>query len=277
MADSASSNKLLQLPWPVLVGVSLLLHAGALLIGLPTIVRVDTPPNNSIDIPVTLIDEGDIPTATPANPSPTVSIPQEPAAPLGGRNPVVEPRVDNQVTQPTPQPEITAKQPQTETPVTPETPVKPVTKPGSETPETPETPPVVNRPSDEGTETADSESGEGALSMSIVGVSTVPPGTPGDWPDVLPTLQSSSTLNISNHTCNDALPAGEVTLGLVIGADGSVIQTFAPPNQDSISAQTASCLLTHALSLDPSALQFTPAYTGQNPIATDRMQLTVRF
>ena len=280
MTDSANLPKL---PWPALVGTSLLLHAGALLIGLPAIIRVDAPPSNSVDIPVTLIDEGDIPATTPANLPSTEPIPQESVpTPLGGRNPVVEPSIDNQtVTQQTPQPEIASKQPDTETPVNTEPPTKPVTKPngGNEQPGIPETPPAVDgqTPVDEATETVDSAAGDGAIAMSIVGISTVAPGTPGDWPDVLPTLQSSSALNISDHTCNDALPAGEVTLGLVIAADGSVIQVFAPPDQDSMSAQTASCLLTHALNVDQSALRFTPAYTGQNPIATDRMQLTVRF
>ena len=280
MADSGS-NKLSRVPWPAWAGASLLLHAGALLIGMPTIVRIDTPPSNSIDIPVTLIDEGDLPTATPVTPSQTVPVPeqsaQQPTA-LGGRTPVIEPQANNQTAaQQTPQPDRTATPPNINQPVN-EPPAKPVNKPDTsdepQNPGRPATPPATdgqkpNEPSE--------PAGVGEISMSIVGISTVPPGTPGDWPDILPTLKSSSTLNISSHTCNDALPAGEVTLGLLIGADGSVIQTLAPPDQTSISAQTASCLLTHALSINPSALQFTPAYTGQNPIATDRMQLTVQF
>lgn len=281
-------TKLPQLPWPTLVGASLVLHAGAIMASLPVLLRVEPPASNSVNIPVTLVDEGDLPLATPENPSIAerpVTEPEQQLVPLGGQNPVVPPQANNQpAAQPPIQQEVAPQKPDlTEAPIHTETPEKPATKPGdsSETPNegVPETPPVLDNqsPVDEEVERPTNETGEGSISITIVGTSTVPPGTPGDWPDILPRLQSTSTLSIADHTCNDALPAGEVTVGLVIDADGSVIQVFPPPDEATLAADVASCLLTHTLSVNPAAIQFVPAYTGQQPIITDRMQLTLEF
>ncbi len=279
-------TKLPQLPWPALVGMSLLLHAGALIAGLPVILRVDAPASSSVDIPVTLVDEGDLPIATPENPpaAERLAEPERQPTPIGGQNPTVEPRANNQSVAQPPQQEITAQKPDlTETPANTETPEKPATKPGdsSETPSeaSPENPPALDNqpPAGEEVQNPTNETGDGSISINIVGTPTVPPGTPGDWPDILPLLQSTSTLSITDHTCNDALPAGEVTVGLVIDADGAVIQVFPPPDDETLAAQVASCLLTHALRVNPATIRFTPAYTGQQPIPTDRLQLILRF
>lgn len=284
----ANSNltQLPQLPWPALVGASLLIHAGALIAGLPVILRVDAPASSSVDIPVTLVDEGDLPIATPEHPpdAERLAEPERQPSPIGGQNPTVEPRANNQPVAQPPQQEITAQTPDlTETSANTETFEKPATKPGdsSETPSeaAPENPPALDNqpPAEEEAQSPTNEIGDGSISINIVDAPTVPPGTPGDWPDVLPRLQSTSTLSIAAHPCNDALPAGEVTVGLVIDADGSVIQVFPSPDEATLEAQVASCLLTHALSVNPSAIRFIPAYTGQQPIITDRMQLTLQF
>ncbi|NEQ55666.1 MAG: hypothetical protein F6K11_37080 [Leptolyngbya sp. SIO3F4] len=292
MADS-NTTKLPKWSWPVWVGVSLLLHAGALAVALPTILRVDPPPSrSSVDIPVTLVDEGNIP--SPAS----EVLPPEPTALgnavqqtnlLGDQKTIVEAQVNNQtVAQQGPLQEIAPKKPATS--VNTDTSKKPVVEPinNVETPDeieipdevATETPVVVKQPTLPAEETQSSESGigDGAIAISIVDTPTVAAGTPGDWPDILPTLQSTSTLSLSDHTCNDALPAGEVTLGLLIGADGSIIQVFEPPDaSEAIAAQTARCLITQALKMQPAAIRFKPAYTGQQSVITDRIQLTLRF
>ncbi|ESA34859.1 hypothetical protein N836_15695 [Leptolyngbya sp. Heron Island J] len=280
---NSNLTKLPQIPWPALAGVSLLLHAGALIVSLPVMLQVDVPDSSSVNIPVTLVDETVAPIAPPEQLPASVSSP-EPEPPLGGQNPTVVPQVSNQPsTQPPPQPETTSQKPVTEPPVNTETTEKPATEPdnSSETPNevAPESPPLSeNQPSvEEDVQNPTNEIGDGSISINIVGTPTVPPGTPGDWPDVLPKLQSTSTLIVADHACNDALPAGEVTVGLVIDANGSVLQVFPPPDQDTLAAQVASCLLTHTLSVNPNAIQFAPAYTGQQAIITDRMQLTLQF
>ncbi|MBX2862054.1 MAG: hypothetical protein KTR27_00745 [Leptolyngbyaceae cyanobacterium MAG.088] len=289
-------SKLSQLPWPVWVGASLLIHAGALAVGLPTILRVDPPSSNSVDIPITLVDEGSTPVAAPEPPPPppeTTDTPLQTPNPIGGQNPTIAPQETNQtIAQQKPQQETAPQKPETQ--VTPSE--RQVTKPTNqvdptqevETPDeinipediiTPDTSPVTDTPAvpAEEAQSSEPETGTGAISISIVGTPTVAAGTPGDWPDILPVLQNTSSLSLTNHTCNDALPAGEVTLGLVIRADGSISDVFAPPDEDSMTAQIASCLITHALSLNPAAIQFKPAYTGQQAVMTDRIQLTVRF
>ncbi|MEM8614889.1 MAG: hypothetical protein AAGF93_22985 [Cyanobacteria bacterium P01_H01_bin.105] len=279
---SPTIPKLPKLPWPALVGVSLILHAGALSLGLPLMVRVDTPPSSSIDIPVTLVGGDAELAATPENPPPLAAqIPKtsiQPPTPIGGETATATPTVNSQTfTQSTLQQEVAPEQ-------SPNPEISDQPADGDTTRETPRATAPENLPAsdspaadEEAGQTSDTTAGEGSIAISIVGVSTVPSDTPGDWPDVLPTLQNTSTLSIANHTCNDALPAGEVTLGLEIAADGSVVQTFVPPDQNTLPAQVASCLLNHALSVDPSALRFTPASTGQSAIATDRMQLIIQF
>ena len=279
-------TKLTQLPWPALISASLILHVGALVASLPVILQVDAPPDNSVTIPVTLVGEGDMPVAAVDSPPPVIppaEAPLQQPTALGGQDPAVEPTVKNQVlAQQAPPQNGLAQKPEPET-VNTDPSENPITKPnnGTESSDgtTTENPPTSDHQTHdpEAPQSPESATGDGAIAISIVDTSTVPPGTPGDWPDVLPTLQSASALSVADHTCNDALPAGEVTLGLVIAADGSVIQVFAPPDEDGMSAQIASCLLTHALSVNPAAIRFAPAYTGQQAIITDRMQLTLRF
>ena len=283
---SPATPKLPKLPWPALVGVSLALHAGALSLGLPLMLQVeDTPASSSIHIPVTLVDENAkaAPSESSAAPAPRPAE-NQPPVPIGGETATAEPRVtttNNQTTpQQPPQPGTAPQQPDSPRTETIEPSERPTTNDSRrETPRAIANPPATDNETmaDEGGQPSDSTAGQGSIAISIVGVSTVPTNTPGDWPDSLPTLQSTSALSIADHTCNDALPAGEIILGLEIAADGSVIQTFAPADKNTVPAQIASCLLNHAVSIDPSALRFTPAYTGQNPIATDRMQLIVQF
>ena len=283
---SPATSKLPKLPWPALVGVSLVLHAGALSLGLPLMLRVeDTPASSSINIPVTLVDENAVPIApseSPAAPAPR-PVENRPPVPIGGETAAAEPRVtttNNPTTNQPPQPETAPQQPDLSRNETIEPSDRPtINDSRRETHRAIANPPATDNETiaGEGGQPSNSTVGQGSIAISIVGISTVPPNTPGDWPDSLPTLQSTSTLRIANHTCNDALPAGEIVLGLEIAADGSVIQTFAPTDKNTVPAQIASCLLNHAVSVDPSVLRFSPAYTGQNPIATDRMQLTVEF
>ncbi len=292
MADS-KMTKLSQLPWPVWVGASLALHVGALAVGLPTILRVDPPPSSSIDIPVTLVDEGSLPATAPQPPIPTTSVPKESVTqsnPLGGQNPTVAPQIRPQVVKQQEAPQtITPKQPEPTLPVDTPLPEKPVTKPTNEveTPDdvdipddfTTETPAATDEPAsaDEDNQNSESDVGNGAILISIAGTPTVPKGTPGDWPDILPVLQSTSTLSVANHDCNAAIPAGDVTVGALIGADGSVIEVFVPSGGDSVAAPIASCLLIHVLHANPAAIRFSPAYTGDQAVITDRVRLTLRF
>ena len=276
-------TKLPQIPWPALAGVSVLLHAGALIASLPVMLQVEAPDSSSVNIPVTLVDEAAAPIAPPEQQPASVN-PADLETSLGGQNPTVLPQSSNRLSpQPPFQPETTSQKPVTEPPVNSEPLEKPATEPDnrSETPSevVPERPsPSENQPSvEEDVQNPTSEPGDGSIAINIVGTPTVPPGTPGDWPDVLPKLQSTSTLIVADHACNDALPAGKVTVGLVIDANGSVLQVFPPADQDTPAAQVASCLLTHTLTVNPNAIQFAPAYTGQQPIITDRMQLTVQF
>ncbi|MDV3353550.1 hypothetical protein QGP82_33055 [Leptothoe sp. LEGE 181152] len=279
-------TQLTQLPWPAFISASLILHVGALVASLPVILQVDAPPDNSVTIPVTLVGEGDMPVAAVDSPPPDIppaEAPLQQPNALGGQDPAVEPTNQNQgLAQQAPPQNGLAQKPEPEA-VNTDPSENPTTKPnnGTESSDgtTTENPPASDHQTHDTEKPQNPESaiGDGAIAISIVGTSTVPPGTPGDWPDVLPTLQSASALSVTDHTCNNALPAGEVTLGLVIAADGSVIQVFAPPDEDTMSAQIASCLLTHALSVNPAAIRFAPAYTGQQAIITDRMQLTLRF
>ena len=291
MANS-TTPKLPQLPWPIWAGASLLLHAGALVVSVPTILPVEQSPSDAI--PITLVDEGAIPTAAPTAPPPSLSSEASNESPLGGQNTTVQPEASHQSIAPTSQ-EISQNKPATSEPDSHQRPTKPNLEPPDSTdpakqpkppnatevpaeaiPETPPAPGPSATPQEDA-QSSEPVTGNGNLAISIVSTPTVPAGTPGDWPDILPQLQSTSTINVAGHTCQNTLPAGDVTVGVVIGADGSVIQAFAPPDDNAIAAQTASCLLTHALNTNPAAIRFSPAYTGQQAVITDRLQLTLQF
>lgn len=88
-------TKLPTLPWPVLAGASALLHTGVLVVGLPHILPVDNPGDNSANIPITLVGDKVAPVAAPANLPQTTSPPQRSAPqPLPideGQNTAAEP------------------------------------------------------------------------------------------------------------------------------------------------------------------------------------------
>ena len=274
---AAPNDKIHTLPWPALAGVSLLLHVSALGIGLPLMLQVGTPASRSVPIPIALVDDG---AAAPAPIPQTAPISAEltpQPTPIGGTN--AAERELTQTSPPTEQPAAQqnippeqsdgtlAKEPSIERPTTSrdEVDAPPVEN------QTPENQTPENQPS--ASEAAESETANDAIAISILGVSTVPPNTLGDWPETLPTLQSASTLRIpGGHSCGNQLPTGAVTLGLIIEDDGSVSEAFAPADGDTISAQVASCLISRA-----DGLRFTPAYSGGAAVATDRMQLTVEF
>ncbi|MEO0375705.1 MAG: hypothetical protein AAF329_13975 [Cyanobacteria bacterium P01_A01_bin.17] len=273
MADPTA--KLHTLPWPALAGVSLLLHASALGIGLPLMLQVDTPASRSVPIPIALVDDGATAPAPQAAPIPTEPTPQ----PTSGTN-----AAERALTQPSPP----AEQPPTQQNSSPQqseaTPAegprieRPTESPGdvplADTPpadQIPENQPPENQPP--ASEVEDAETVDGAIAISILDVATVSPDTLGDWPETMPTLQSASNLSIpGGHGCGNQLPTGAVTVGLIIEADGSVSEAFAPDPGDTVLAQVASCLLSRA-----DGLRFTPAYSGGAAVATDRMQLTVEF
>ncbi|NEP55516.1 MAG: hypothetical protein F6K31_00465 [Symploca sp. SIO2G7] len=77
-----SMTKVTTVPWPVLAGASALLHAGALMIGLPQILPVDNFGASSVTVPITLVEEGDVQVV--AAPSQVVSPTQPPLSQPGG-------------------------------------------------------------------------------------------------------------------------------------------------------------------------------------------------
>ncbi|MEM9266499.1 MAG: hypothetical protein AAGA46_13320 [Cyanobacteria bacterium P01_F01_bin.13] len=296
--------KLSTLPWVAWVSVSVLLHVGVLSYGLPRMLRVGEPASSAVNIPVTLVDEGaapvtannpNLPQAQPASEPVPESLPVQPI-PIQGNNTTVEPnlsQVPQPVQAPTPQEISTQEIPSQEPQVSTSEPSEPVAETPAPTAEssTPvpnraespadqddrndaadEVPPVRELPVEGGAQDS-AESMNGPVEISILGVSTVPPDTLGDWPEVLPTLESASIVHIpGGHNCGNQLPSGELTLGLIVEDDGTISEAFALPNEDIAAAQIATCLLTRA-----NGLRFTPAYSSGQPIATDRMRLTVQF
>lgn len=289
MADSTPSQ-LPQLPWPVWVGASLVLHAGGLAVALPTMLRVDSPASRSVNIPVTLVDEGTMATAAPKPPPPPVAeqSPQQQPKPLGGQTPTIAPQASKQTVsqQPSP-PDMATQKPTIEERVNSTPPEKPVTQPtiDAENPDVdspddviPESPPTADQPAAPEEEIASSEpiAGNGGVAISIVGTPPVPQEVLVDRPPGLDAiaLQGPSTLRLSTHHCNDSIPVGDVTLRVEISAEGYVTQAFAPIDaSNDVAVKTAQCLLTHAIGENPAAIRL----TYRNDVPTDAIQLTVRF
>ena len=128
MADP-NITKLHTLPWPALAGISLLLHASAIIsVGLPWVLRVGAPADSgSVNIPVTLVDDAAAPVAALQNsprqtapqnlPQQTVPLSEEVApqpTPMGGTNATVEPSVSQtqlSAEKPASQPDLPAEKP----------------------------------------------------------------------------------------------------------------------------------------------------------------------
>lgn len=287
-----NTTKLKTLPWPLLAGVSLLIHGSALGVGLPLILNVGASTGSTVNIPVTLVDDGappvPVPPALPQTPQPSEPAPQ--STPIGGQNTSGTPKISQNsqpVASPTPEQTTSPEPPSpTDTRNTP-SPTATERDPISEIPrESPSENSSGNQaPASEGpqsdNETTDGSNGEdtGSIKVSVLGDGVLPDEARGDRPDNLPVFLSASVIPVPrNHTCGGTVSAAQITLGVIIDPDGAVVQAFPPATSNSESVQVASCLLTAAVQANPNAIRFTPATSNNgDAVATDRIELTVEF
>lgn len=287
-----NTTKLKTLPWPLLAGVSLLIHGSALGVGLPLILKVGSPTSSTANIPVTLVDDGAPPvpvsSALPQTPQPSEPVPQSTL--IGGQNTSDIPKVvqnSQPVASSTPEQRISSESLNSADIRSTPSPTATERDPVSETPrESPsENSSGKQTPASEGpqsdNETTDGSNGEdtGSVKISVLGDAVLPDEARGDRPDNLPVFLSASVISVPrNHTCGETVSAAQITLGIIIDPNGAVVQAFPPATSNSESVQVASCLLTAAVQANPNAIRFTPATSNNgDAVATDRVELTVEF
>lgn len=262
MADS-NITKLSTLPWPTLVGASVLLHVGVLTVGLPQILPVANPGDSSRNIPVTLVDDYAEPVAAaPASPSqsqPEAVQPQ--AVPIGGQNSAVD-ATKQTAAQPDPQPsEIREETPVADPPnsekVSPSPQPPDVDAPDQTLPGP--LPDVASQPV-EGTNGDGQDNGQTAGSPTVVTIRNVDiPEQPNINDDPEPNFQTPIPLTIpSNPACEGRVLANApIDVWVEIrGVDGQIatLPDSVPPE-----VETANCLLMTAINADPSRISFKPA------------------
>ncbi len=277
----ANSNitKLSTLPWPTLVGASVLLHAGILAMGLPQILPVENPGDSSVHIPVTLVEDEAAPVAAaPANipqsappPPETQSVngdgptsPVTESVPIGGQTSAVNvgEQAATSQTPSTPQPDSRRPDPPEETIPNPERVSPPAQEP---TLEVEAQVPEQNSPSQEPSAVApqpmEGTGGSSQTSPTLVTIRDVNiPEQLNIRDDPEPNFQRGVSLTIpASSSCEGGVPANTPidVLVEIRGGDGQIatLPGSLPPEVE----QTANCLLMSAIDVDPSRISFKPA------------------
>ncbi|MEM7061717.1 MAG: hypothetical protein AAF572_00930 [Cyanobacteria bacterium P01_B01_bin.77] len=268
MANPNITPKVSTLPWPVLAGTSVLLHAGMLMVGLPQILPVDNPGDSSVNIPITLVGDDRAPAAVPDNlpqATPQMAAPtnlpqtapqQTPASqpvPIGGQNSA---NPTEQATQPPTQ----QSEPQGNTGV------EPIPKLESSSPPRPQTPdqnPSIQKPATDTdsqlaeTDNDDQTAGSRPTLVTIRKVQIPEQLNLADDPE--PNFQLPVSLTIpSGPFCEGSIVANQpVDISVEIaGINGQIL-----PLPDSVppELEAANCLLMSAVNVDPTRVSFNPA------------------
>jgi hypothetical protein len=115
-----------------------------------------------------------------------------------------------------------------------------------------------------------------SLFVNFVNLTPVPDNIPGDRPDQYPQLQTSPSrsivLNARDHTCGEmgSLVAQPVLVRVVISQSGRIVDAMPWPNRPGTAfEQFVACLMPQTDFL------FTPARTGTQNVATDRVIVEV--
>ncbi|MEM7796906.1 MAG: hypothetical protein AAF579_20955 [Cyanobacteria bacterium P01_C01_bin.118] len=262
---SLSNTKINAVPWPALVGASMLLHMGALAIGMPRLVQVDRAASPGlVEIPVALVDADEsaateavrLPQAAP--PSPVKPVTE--AVPIGGETPVAADQVQQPV-EPVEQSSRPQAAPESEV-SKPDLPDEPGPSPVQETEQPPRREPVVKQPpldsaGPETSQAGEQTDGNGEAAEDgpthVIIAKITPTDTVGKTPPqadfalgmILPILVGHNCDNLSKTAAEARLPA-------VVEADGFL--SFDHGGQGS-----AECLAIATIRANADRLTFKPA------------------
>lgn len=266
---SLSSTKINAVPWPALVGASVLLHVGALAVGLPRLVQVDRSASPGlVEIPVALVDADESVATVPevvrlpqAAPPPVTPVTE--SVPIGGETPVAADHVQQSV-----DPVEQSFRPQSAPPVRqpevskPDLPDEPGASPAQAPEQPPRREPVVKQPplDSAGSETpqageqtdGNGEAAEDGPTHVIISKVT-PTDTVGKMPPQADFALGMILPILVGHNC-DNLPktAAEARLPAVVEADGFL--SFEHSGQGS-----AECLAIATIRANADRLTFQPA------------------